>query len=978
MLSKNNKQEKFRKLEEKNNHFAIRKLTVGVASVLIGLTFMGVSNNHVEAATNDQASVATTNINPKAEVESSNPQKDDTQADPNTPVSSETSVAESNKSTQAQDTNKAQVPNTPSNEAVENAPAVKGVGAESNGQQIDNIHSTISVTATNKYTGQTSSSSANTVQVNEPAAEDLNMVLTLTNDTDQEQQINTAYPNNAYALPAYGGTGAQIVVDPSRVKVVNGEVTFGGNYTDSNVSIGSWDYATGKGSSSGFNGSPEAKAIIAKNPELIGGFSTTGTLKAKETVTIIVPLKVVDTQKQVAGRVERQWGQSVNIQVSPENFRNANDYTDTNLTVDGLTDGNISNLAENNGNLTVSGQITNNGFISHDESLVFNLSSVNSTDNHKVQTVLDHDKAIQLDWNNASNDNISYYVNGTYKTAAQMTDSDWNHVTMVKVDASLQSGQTGKVTIPVKLSNLDQIESDLQNVNDIGPSNNRLNTISLSAKSDNSDLKVTNGSVSYYSELPAYAAMKAIEDEIDGKGSITPMYLVIDEDGNRSYEPIADITIPQLGKDYFTYLNVGHKDPSSTLFTDGNYTIKLDKIFDAAKDHGFSVNISNNNGQEAAWPTYYYQAFSANKADQIDLYTQLQQIFNTKDLTLMAGDSWNSNDSLVSANVDFYTLNFSDYFGTAYDGNKDLKATGDYTYDLYDANGNQIDKDVPVGQNVPTLAMGTYKVVYHYQINKDEVVSKAATIIVNGSTSGDPLTQPDKPEFQGGVAGIPLTQPDKPEFQGGVAGIPLTQPDKPEFQGGVAGIPLTQPDKPEFQGGVAGIPLTQPDKPEFQGGVAGIPLTQPDKPEFQGGVAGTPLTQPDLPKYTGPISNPGDSETQPESPVAPLPQEPETPTDNNNVPSEPATNEDTVAPHSIKKNTDNQESAEKKTSPKVTAPVHATKLATISHHAQVTNNNQKKESTLPQTGDQKNNLAIAGLLAIGLGILGLAVRRREN
>lgn len=550
-------------------------------------------------------------------------------------------------------------------------------------------------------------------------------------------------------------------------------------------------------------------------------------------------------------------------------------------------------MADNNGNLIVSGQITNNGFISHDESLVFNLSSVGSANNHKVQTVLDHDKAIQLDWNNATNDNISYYVNGTYKTAAQMTDSDWNHVTMVKVDASLQSGQTGKVTIPVRLSNLDQIESDLQNVSDMGPSNNRLNTISLSAKSDNSDLKVTNGSVSYYSELPAYAAMKAIEDEINGKGSITPMYLVIDKDGNRSYKPIAGITIPQLGKDCFTYLNIGHKDPSSTLFTDGDYTIKLDKVFDAAKDHGFSVNISKNNGQEAAWPTYYYQASSANKADKIDLYMQLQQIFNTKDLTLMVGDSWNSNDSLVSANVNFYTLNFSDYFGTAYDGNKDLKATGDYTYDLYDAKGKQIAKDVPVGQNVPTLAMGTYKVVYHYQINKNETVSKTATIIVNGSTSSDPLTQPDKPGFEGGVSG-------------------------------------------------------------------------------------TPLTQPDLPKYTGPISNnPDNSETQPESSVAPLPQEPEALTDNNNVPSEPATNEDTVAPHSTK-NTDTQESAEKKTSPEVTASVHATKLATISHHAQVTNNNQKKENTLPQTGDQKNNSAIAGLLAIGLGILGLVVRRREN
>ena len=899
MLSKNNMSSKLKKATNQKQRFSIRKLSVGAASVLIGLTFMGVSNNKVEAATLEKADITSTNTTQQDEEKTTTPaaQTDNPQVASNAPTTQSNS-----------DSNAAQVPNTPSNKAVENAPAVKGVGAESNGQQIDNIRSTISVTATNKYTGQTSSSSANTVQVNEPTAEDLDMVLTLNNDTDQEQQINTAYPNNSYALPAWNGTGAQIVVDPSRVKVVNGEVTFGGNYTDSNVSIGSWDYATSNSTSSGFNGSPETKAIIAKNPELIGGFSTLGTLKAKETVTIIVPLKIVDTQKQFLAHLQKQYGQEIKVQVSPENFRDANDYTDTNLTVDGLTDGNISNLADNNGELTVSGQITNNGFISHDESLVFNLSSVNSTDNHKVQTVLDHDKAIQLDWDNATNDNISYYVNGTFKTASQMTDSDWNHVTQIKVDGSLQSGQTGKVTIPVKLSNLDQIETDLQNVNDMGPSNNRLNTISLSATSDNSDLKVTNGSVSYYSELPAYAAMKAIEDEINGKGSITPKYLVIDKDGNFNYVPISDISIPQLSKDDFTYVNIGHKDPSSTLFTDGYYTIKLAKIFDAAKDKGFSVNITNNNGQEATWPTYYYQAFSANKADKIDLYTQLQQIFNTKDLTLMAGDSWNSNDSLVSANVDFYTLNFSDYFGTAYDGNKDLKATGDYTYDLYDANGNQIDKDVPVGQNVPTLAMGTYKVVYHYQINKDEVVSKTATIIVNGNTSGDPLIQPDKPAFQGGVAGTPLTQPDKPEFQGG--------------------------------------------------------------------VAGTPLTQPDLPKYTGPISNPGDSETQPESPVAPLPQEPEAPTDNNNVPSEPATNEDTVAPHPTK-NTDTQESAVK-TSPEVTAPVHATKLAITSHHAQVTNNNQKKENTLPQTGEHKNNLAIAGLLAIGLGILGLAGRRRKN
>ncbi|OYS98433.1 hypothetical protein CBG24_09045 [Limosilactobacillus reuteri] len=41
MLSKNNRKEQFRKQEPKKQRFAIKKLTVGVASVLIGFTFMG-------------------------------------------------------------------------------------------------------------------------------------------------------------------------------------------------------------------------------------------------------------------------------------------------------------------------------------------------------------------------------------------------------------------------------------------------------------------------------------------------------------------------------------------------------------------------------------------------------------------------------------------------------------------------------------------------------------------------------------------------------------------------------------------------------------------------------------------------------------------------------------------------------------------------------------------------------------------------
>ncbi len=56
MLSKNNRKEQFRKQEPKKQRFAIKKLTVGVASVLIGFTFMGMNASaDTTAETNSDA-----------------------------------------------------------------------------------------------------------------------------------------------------------------------------------------------------------------------------------------------------------------------------------------------------------------------------------------------------------------------------------------------------------------------------------------------------------------------------------------------------------------------------------------------------------------------------------------------------------------------------------------------------------------------------------------------------------------------------------------------------------------------------------------------------------------------------------------------------------------------------------------------------------------------------------------------------------
>ena len=63
-----------------------------------------------------------------------------------------------------------------------------------------------------------------------------------------------------------------------------------------------------------------------------------------------------------------------------------------------------------------------------------------------------------------------------------------------------------------------------------------------------------------------------------------------------------------------------------------------------------------------------------------------------------------------------------------------------------------------------------------------------------GGVAGIPLTQPDKPAFEGGVAGTPLIQPDKPAFEGGVAGIPLVEKSLPEYNGPIKPSAPTKTD----------------------------------------------------------------------------------------------------------------------------------------------------------------------------------------
>lgn len=51
MLSRKNINEKLKRLEQQKQRFSIRKLTIGAASVLIGLVFFGMGSQSVHADT---------------------------------------------------------------------------------------------------------------------------------------------------------------------------------------------------------------------------------------------------------------------------------------------------------------------------------------------------------------------------------------------------------------------------------------------------------------------------------------------------------------------------------------------------------------------------------------------------------------------------------------------------------------------------------------------------------------------------------------------------------------------------------------------------------------------------------------------------------------------------------------------------------------------------------------------------------------
>lgn len=72
MLSKNNYQEKLRKMEPRKERFSIRKFSIGAASVLIGFSFMSMAGNQkVQAAEQQEKPAIVQNAKDNEQIQSS-------------------------------------------------------------------------------------------------------------------------------------------------------------------------------------------------------------------------------------------------------------------------------------------------------------------------------------------------------------------------------------------------------------------------------------------------------------------------------------------------------------------------------------------------------------------------------------------------------------------------------------------------------------------------------------------------------------------------------------------------------------------------------------------------------------------------------------------------------------------------------------------------------------------------------------------
>lgn len=242
----------------------------------------------------------------------------------------------------------------------------------------------------------------------------------------------------------------------------------------------------------------------------------------------------------------------------------------------------------------------------------------------------------------------------------------------------------------------------------------------------------------YYEEkIKAIQKYDKVVDIADLEGA--KIYPAISEDNNGTgtYKVWEDLIpyMPTMSKNLIIASNKqsvlpdASKNPDfstiqsdDALYTNSQYLIKTEPIFDAIKDHGYSTYSDVlDNGTRGFWNSYAYgmQASAHQLVNQdgepykIDqngnkrhFYVQVHKVLDAEDLYLNVGDSWDNYDNLT-------------YHKTV------RKNTADST-DI------PTDK-IKVEDNVDTSRAGVYDVKYLYDVAPGKTVTISAKVYVNGA-----------------------------------------------------------------------------------------------------------------------------------------------------------------------------------------------------------------------------------------------------
>lgn len=363
----------------------------------------------------------------------------------------------------------------------------------------------------------------------------------------------------------------------------------------------------------------------------------------------------------------------------------------------------------NSSDLAVVGQVKNTTGQRVNINLSYDFGNKNKKNG--VARFIDDTKAAEITGTYGSDVNIQLKCDGnvtyTYAQARALSNFSWSSVNQIQITGTMDPNDTINFNIPL--------------------------TTSQATKGDYIELPVTfygSPRKSTKAKIRLSEYLYNVDDRING------VYVGAYKMPDNTYKQVPDkiqAIMPKVQKSDLIY------SMSKLLFTtdlakyeaDGSdgvaydhsyYLIKLDRIFNAVKDEGYSVNYSANRG---LWKSYQYNMKSGLKLTDKDgqdvefgtydadagvqlsrYYVELHKVLDTKDITINVGDAWNKFDNLTWRKV--------------IGGSRDIT-----------------DAELDVTNNVDNTRPGTYWVKYSYKVDTDKYVTKTAKVIVKDNSSGN-------------------------------------------------------------------------------------------------------------------------------------------------------------------------------------------------------------------------------------------------